>query len=90
MCIYLILLIISSPFDALSLVKRADNDDNIIIRLTEMKGEDTTVKIGLLFAVKKVIKTNLIEDEDEVIETSGETIILPISHNAIETCKLIF
>jgi alpha-mannosidase len=88
MCIYLILLIISSPFDALSLVKRADNDDNIIIRLTEMKGEDTTVKIGLLFAVKKVIKTNLIEDE--VIETSGETIILPISHNAIETCKLIF
>jgi alpha-mannosidase len=81
---------ISNPFVALSVVKKADKDHNIIIRLTEMKGEDTSVKIDFPFAVKKVIKTNLIEDEKEVIETSGKSIILPIGHNAIETYKLVF
>lgn len=80
---------LSNPFVALSVMKKADQDNTIIIRLTEMKGEDTQVKIELPFDVKKVIRTNLIEEEQEVVNVSGKTIILPIGHHAIETFKLI-
>jgi hypothetical protein len=37
----------------------------------------------------KVIRTNLIEEEMETLNTSGKTITLPIKKNAIETYKLI-
>ena len=83
-------LTISDPFVALSLVKKADNDNHLIIRLTEMKGRDTNVNVTLPKEVKKVIKTNLIEDEIEPIKTSGKTITLPLGKKAIETFKLIF
>ena len=81
---------ISDPFTALSLVKKADNDDSIIIRLTEMLGRDTKVQVTLPYEVKKVIRTNLIEDEMETINTSGKTITLPLGEKSIETFKLIF
>jgi len=81
---------VSDPFVALSLVKKADNDEHIIIRLTEMQGRDTQVNIILPVEVKKVIRTNLIEDEGETVNTSGKTITLPLGKKAIETFKLIF
>lgn len=81
---------ISDPFVALSLVKKADNDNHIIIRLTEMKGRDTQVRVTLPKEVKRVIKTNLIEDESEPVNTSGKTITLPLGKKSIETFKLIF
>lgn len=80
---------LSDPFVALSVIKKADKDNNIIIRLTEMRGKDTQVKIELPFDVKKVIRTNLIEEEGEVINVSGKLITLPVGHHAIETFKLI-
>jgi alpha-mannosidase len=83
-------LTVSDPFVALSLVKKADNDNHLIIRLTEMKGRDTEVKLTLPKPVRKVIRTNLIEDEQQALDTSGKTIILPIGKKAIETFKLEF
>jgi alpha-mannosidase len=81
---------ISDPFVALSLVKKADNDNHLVIRLTEMLGRDTNVSITLPQEVKKVIRTNLIEEEEEEMNIpSGKTITLPIKKNAIETFKLI-
>lgn len=81
---------VSNPYVLLSTLKRADNDNNVLIRITEMKGEKSNVQIELPFEVKKVIRTNLIEDEMEVINTSGKIITLPIGAYAIETFKLVF
>ena len=81
---------ISDSLVALSLMKKADNDDNgIIIRLTEMEGVDKNISIKLPFTVQKVIRTNLIEDEQEEINISGDIITLKLGHHAIETFKLI-
>ena len=55
-----------------------------------MQGRDTEVKITLPFEVKKVIKTNMIEEEIEVVGTKGKNINLFLGHHAIETFKLIF
>ena len=81
---------VSNPFVMVSTVKRADNDNNVIIRLTEMKGEKTNVTIEFPMVVKKVIKTNMIEDEEETVDVSGKSITLPIGKHAIETYKITF
>lgn len=80
---------ISDPLVALSLIKKADNDNSIIIRLTEMEGKNKTITIRLPFMAKKVIRTNLIEDEQGVVNTSGDTITVDLGHHAIETYKII-
>ena len=56
---------ISDPLVAMSLIKKADNDNNLIIRLTEMEGKDKEIQVSLPFEAKQVIRTNLIEDEEE-------------------------
>ena len=80
---------ISDPLVSLSLVKKADADNHLIIRLTEMEGRDKTVQITLPAEVKKVVRTNLIEDEIETIPGNGNVINVPLVHHAIETFKLI-
>lgn len=80
----------SNPFVAVSIMKKADNDNGVILRLAEMQGRDAEVKITLPFEVKKVIKTNMIEEEMEVVDTKGKNINLFLGHHAIETFKLIF
>lgn len=79
---------IDNPLVQLSLIKKADVDNNIIIRLTEMAGVDSKVRVTFPFVVKRVVKTNLIEQEIEDLKLSGQTIELPIGHHAIETFKL--
>lgn len=80
---------ISDPMTQLSLIKRADNDNSLIIRLTEMEGRDKSVTITLPVEVKKIIRTNLIEDEIEPISGSGREITIKLTHHAIETFKLL-
>ena len=80
---------ISDPLVSLSLVKKADADNHLIIRLTEMEGKDKTVQITLPADVKKVVRTNLIEDEIETIPGNGNVISVFLGHHAIETFKLI-
>lgn len=80
---------ISDPFTALSLVKKADQDGNLIIRLTEMEGKDKEITVTLPFEVKQVIRTNLIEEEAETLPISGKQLRLQLGHHAIETYKLI-
>ena len=80
----------SNPFVAISVMKKADNDNGVILRLTEMKGEDTNVDITLPLEVKKIIRTNAIEEEIEEIEAKGKTVNLSLGHHAIETFKFIF
>lgn len=80
---------LSDPFVAMSLIKKADNDGNLIIRLTEMEGKDKEVTLTLPFEVKNVIRTNLIEDEVEQLNVSGKQIRLKLGHHAIETYKLV-
>ncbi len=80
---------VSDPLVALSLIKKADNDSNLIIRLTEMEGKDKEIQLTLPTDVKKVIRTNLVEDEEDVIPASGKVITLKLGHHSIETFKLI-
>lgn len=81
---------VSDPFVTLSLVKKADNNDNqLVVRLTEMEGKDKKVRLELPFPVKVVIRTNLVEEEMERLTVQGNSIELELGHHAIETYKFV-
>ena len=50
-----------------------DDGKGVILRLTEMKGRDTTVDLTFPFEIKEVIRTNLIEEESGSLGISGKT-----------------
>lgn len=80
---------VSDPLVAVSVVKKADNDNGVILRLAEMEGVDKQVTVTLPFDVKRVVRTNLIEDEEEELDVSGRKLVLKLGHHAIETFKLV-
>ena len=59
------------------------------MRLVEMEGKDKEVEITLPEEVKAVVRTNLIEEEEEKLNVSGKTLRLKMGHHSIETFKLL-
>ncbi len=81
---------VSDPLVALTTLKKVDaNERAIIIRLTEMEGKDKQVCVTLPFAAKRVIRTNLIEQEEQDLQLEGTRLMLDLGHHAIETFKII-
>jgi alpha-mannosidase len=80
---------ISDPLVAISTMKKADNDNAIILRLTEMEGKDKEVTVTLPFNASKVLKTDLIEEEKENLNMTGNVLKLKLGHHSIETYKII-
>ena len=68
--------------------KKADGGKALILRLTEMEGVDKTVEVTLPFDVKRVTRTDLIEEGGEPVAGSGRRLTLRLGHHAIETYKL--
>jgi alpha-mannosidase len=81
---------VSEPFVQVTTVKRCDTDHGIILRLVDMKGKDNQVRIELPHPVRRVVQTNLIEEEQLPYPVQGSSFILPVGHKAIETFKLEF
>ena len=71
-----------------STVKKADDDNNYIIRLYEMEGKDTEVTITFPFNISKAWKTDMIEENPKEVVIMNNTLVLKIGHNAIETYKI--
>jgi len=81
---------VSDPMVRISTVKKSEDGDDVIIRLVEMEGKDKQPTVGLSMPFKELIKTNLIEQEENKLEASGKSFKVNMGHNAIETFKLIF
>jgi len=80
---------ISDPLVSISTLKKADNNNGYILRLVEMEGKDKELTITFPFEIKKIIKTNLIEEDEQPIDGSGNTLTIKIGHHSIEAYRLI-
>lgn len=80
---------ISDPFVALSVLKKADDGNGYILRITEMEGVDKDVVITLPFEVKEVIKCSMIEENQSSLGISGRELKLSLGHHSIETFRLV-
>lgn len=65
-----------------SAIKKCEDDNSLIIRLYNQSGETQQVQLTTLFNPKKIIRTNLIEEEKERVDG------ITLSPFAIETFKL--
>lgn len=71
-----------------STMKKTDDEDNYIIRLYEVAGEDTDVTVTLPFTIEKLCTTDMIEENGKEIQMNANSFTTKIGHNAIETFKL--
>ncbi len=76
----------------LTTIKRAEDDDDTVIRVYETNGKDTVATITLPASAASVIETNLIEQKPDwkpaEYKISGNTITFPLGHNEIRTLKI--
>ena len=69
-------------------MKKTDNENNYIIRLCEMAGEDSEVTVKLPFSLAKVWKTDMIEENGVEIPSASHSFTVKMGHHAIETFKV--
>ncbi|XCF05936.1 glycosyl hydrolase-related protein [Tamlana crocina] len=80
---------VSNPMVRVTTIKKAEDEEALVLRLVELDGKDGQPTISLPKEASKVIKTNLIEEDAETLNLSGKDIKIDIGHNAIETYKII-
>jgi alpha-mannosidase len=79
---------VSAPGIVLSTMKKAENDDTVILRVYDIEGQDTEAAVELFTPVKKAERTNLIEEEGVLLKPRKGRLVLPVGHHAVETLKL--
>ena len=74
----------------ISAVKKAEDDDGIILRFYETEGKDTDLEIHFQRPVRKAYSATLIEKTLGELPVDGNSVRFHISHNSIETIKIYF
>jgi hypothetical protein len=71
-------------------MKQAEDGEGIIIRLNETEGLNTEVNITLpKITIGKVYETNLVEENDKLMDVQGQTIRINIKAFGIKTIRII-
>ena len=71
-----------------TVVKKAEYDNSIVLRLHEVEGKESRVKVVLPFDIEKAIETNLIERELNKVKVEGKTLILEMKPYQLKTVKV--
>ncbi|MFC2123582.1 glycosyl hydrolase-related protein [Bacteroidota bacterium] len=73
----------------ISTIKKCEDDESIIIRVYDLSGEDSDIRISSFTDIESMIPTNIIEEENgSEKKVDGNQINLKLGHHAIETIKL--
>jgi alpha-mannosidase len=79
---------LSSEHVIIETIKKAENDDSIIVRLYEAHGCHATCTLKTSLPIKHAIETNLLEQEERKIPVRERKITLEFSPFQIRTLKL--
>ena len=78
------------PLVLISTVKKAEDSDDVVVRITDLEGKDKTVTLNSFKKTGEAKLTNLIEEDNEDLKVNDQGIQLNLGHHAIETVKLKF
>jgi alpha-mannosidase len=73
-----------------STVKKAEDNDEVVVRITDLEGKDKTVTLESYKKAGEAKLTNLIEEEMETLKSDNKGVKLNLGHHAIETVKIKF
>jgi alpha-mannosidase len=81
---------LSAPNVLISTVKKAEDDDSVIVRGYEIEGRDVRAELAFFAPLARAAMANIIEDEGRTlsIEKDESRVSLAFGHQAIETIKL--
>jgi alpha-mannosidase len=72
----------------ISTIKKCEDDDSVIVRFYEIEGTDNDLRLEVPFKMASAEKTNIIEEDGEPVQSSGQSLKTRIGKYAIETFKL--
>jgi alpha-mannosidase len=73
-----------------STVKKAEDSDDVVVRITDLEGKDKTVTLESYKKADEAKLTNLIEVEKETLKFDNKGVKLNLGHHAIETVRIKF
>jgi alpha-mannosidase len=81
---------LSAPNVLVSTIKKAEDDDSVIVRAYEIEGRDVRAELTFFTPLARAAMANIIEDEIRTlsIEKDAPMVSLAFGHQAIETVKL--
>jgi alpha-mannosidase len=79
---------VSSPFVRITALKKSESGNDLIMRMVEMEGSEKETEVRLLYPVKEILKTNLIEEDQENLGQGGSLLKINLRKNSIETLRL--
>jgi alpha-mannosidase len=71
-----------------STLKKAEEGDDLVLRVYEADRKSTTAKVALPVEARGVVSTNIIEDPGTDLGQGGSTVALKVGHQAIETYRI--
>ena len=78
-----------SPGNALvSTIKKAEDDDSIIVRVYDIEGRDSELALRTFFPLAGAELVNIIEEEGISLPCRNDRLTMMLGHHAIETLKL--
>ena len=80
---------IDAPNVSVSTIKKAEDDNDSVIRLFETGIGETKVNLNSWFKVVKAEITNMLEYEGKVIDSKSNMVPLDLGSHSIETIKLL-
>jgi len=72
----------------ISTVKKAEDNDEVIVRLVDMEGKNKTIRLESFQKIENAGRTNLIEATIAPLPVQGNSVKLELGHHAIETIKI--
>ena len=71
-------------------MKGAEDGDGLVVRLAETEGQDTVVTVALpYFDLDQAMGTNLVEENQTILEHSRHSVQVPIRANGIATVRCL-
>ncbi len=69
----------------ISALKKAEDDDRVVLRCYEIEGQDSQPEFHFHFPIAGVQQSNLIEEDSQILDSSKHDWQVKVGHHAIET-----
>ncbi len=69
-------------------VKKAEDDDRVVVRLVDMEGHDSQAAVTCFLPVLGAVRASILEEGAEKLDSSKRSARLPLGRHAIETLLL--
>jgi alpha-mannosidase len=77
------------PLVLVSTVKKAEDSDDVVVRITDMEGKDKTVTFESFKKIEQAKLTGLTEEEIKALDVNNQGVQVKLGHHTIETIKIM-